>query len=180
MTAHNHQMVSSPLLVLLPNLSELDLYTDIDAIDPEEDPSRSTKPADLADADVFEVLTEHNVHPGPAIPNHRAVDSDTTAEPSNAATKQVIPFNVPDAERSQTVVIDHFPSGNAGAPIPGMARELNEDMATQSIWAPFVSQCDWEVAHWGKMRGPTLSALTDLLAIGEVHILFNLIWFAHH
>ena len=173
-------MVSSPLLVLLPNLSELDLYTDIDAIDPEEDPSRSTKPADLADADVFEVLTEHNVHPGPAIPNHRAVDSDTTAEPSNAATKQVIPFNVPDAERSQTVVIDHFPSGNAGAPIPGMACELNEDTATQSIWAPFVSQCDWEVAHWGKMRGPTLSALTDLLAIGEVHILFNLIWFAHH
>ena len=175
MTARNHQMVSSPLLVLLPNSSELDLYTDIDAVDPEEDPSGSTEPADLADADAFEVLTEHNVHPGPAVPNHRAVDSDTTAEPSNAATEQVVPFDVPDAERSQTVVIDHFPSGNVGAPIPGMARESNEDTATQSIWAPFVSQCDWEVAHWGKMRGPTSSALTDLLAIGEVHILFNLI-----
>jgi len=180
MTACNHQMVSSPLLVLLPNSSELDLYTDIDAVNPEEDLSGSTKPADLADANMFEVLTEYNVHPGPAVPNHCAIDSDTMAKPSNAATKQVVPFDLPDVERLQTVVINHFLLGNAGTPIPGMACESNEDTATQSIWVLFVSQCDWEVAHWGKICGLTLSALTDLLAIGEVHILFNLIWFAHH
>ncbi|KAN0103742.1 hypothetical protein V8E52_011679, partial [Russula decolorans] len=37
-----------------------------------------------------------------------------------------------------------------------------------SIWAPFCSQCDWEVAQWAKMRAPTSSAMADLLAIPEV------------
>ena len=152
------------------------MYTDIDAVDPEEDPSGTTKPADVTDANTFEVLTECNIHLRTAIPDPHAVDSDdTTTEPSNTATEQPMPFNVPNAETSQTMVINHFPLGNAGAPIPSMAHESNEDMAAQSIWAPFISQCDWEVAHWAKMHGPTLSALTDLLAIGEVCIVINLI-----
>ncbi|KAH9169618.1 hypothetical protein EDB89DRAFT_1908390 [Lactarius sanguifluus] len=37
-----------------------------------------------------------------------------------------------------------------------------------SIWAPFHSQCDWEIALWAKTRGPTSSALTELLRIPEV------------
>ncbi|KAI9442877.1 hypothetical protein BJY52DRAFT_1206753 [Lactarius psammicola] len=36
------------------------------------------------------------------------------------------------------------------------------------IWAPFRSQCDWEIAHWAKMRGPTSTAVMELLAIPEV------------
>ena len=149
--------------------SELYVYTDIDAIDLEKDPSGTTEPADVTDANVFEVLTEHNVHPRTAVPNHCAVDP----EPSNTATEQLTPVDVPDAERSQMVVINRFLSGNAGAPILSMARESHEDTAAQSVWAPFVSQCDWEVAHWAKMRGPTSSAVMDLLAIGEVRIFFN-------
>jgi len=85
-------------------------------------------------------------------------------------------FNVPNAERSPAVVIDCFPSGKAGTPIPSTARESNEDTAAQSVWAPFISQCDWQIANWAKMRGPTSSAVTDLLAIGEVRILFNRTW----
>ncbi|KAF8271908.1 hypothetical protein EI94DRAFT_1567196, partial [Lactarius quietus] len=37
-----------------------------------------------------------------------------------------------------------------------------------SVWAPFQSQCDWELAYWAKTRGPTASAITDLLAIPGV------------
>ncbi|KAI9429265.1 hypothetical protein H4582DRAFT_1827220 [Lactarius indigo] len=37
-----------------------------------------------------------------------------------------------------------------------------------AAWAPFRSQCDWEVACWAKMRGPSSSAVTELLAIPEV------------
>ncbi|KAF8264339.1 hypothetical protein EI94DRAFT_1805975 [Lactarius quietus] len=37
-----------------------------------------------------------------------------------------------------------------------------------SIWSPFRSQCDWELTHWAKMRGPTSSAMEELLAIPEV------------
>ncbi|KAI9437037.1 hypothetical protein H4582DRAFT_2112014 [Lactarius indigo] len=37
-----------------------------------------------------------------------------------------------------------------------------------SIWAPFQSQCDWEIAHWAKMHGPTSSAVVSLLAIPQL------------
>jgi hypothetical protein len=71
-----------------------------------------------------------------------------------------------------TVVIDHFPSASAGAPIQGMTRgnsiyESQQD-AGDSIWLPFTSECDWLLACWAKTRGPTSSAVTELLAIPEV------------
>lgn len=150
------------------DLSGSYIFTDIDAIDPEEDPSRPTEPVDVTDADVFEALTQHNHHPRTTIPNQCAVN--TTAELSNILIKQPIPFNVPNAGMLPMVVIDRFLLGNAGAQIPSPCG-LNEDTATaQSVWAPFISQYDWQVAHWAKMRGATSSAMTDLLAIGEVRI----------
>ena len=71
-----------------------------------------------------------------------------------------------------TVVIDHFSSVSAGAPILGMTRgnsiyESQQD-AGDSIWSPFTSECDWLLACWAKTRGPTSSAVTELLAIPEV------------
>ncbi|KAH9009002.1 hypothetical protein EDB83DRAFT_2509016 [Lactarius deliciosus] len=44
----------------------------------------------------------------------------------------------------------------------------HEDALNTSVWAPFHSQCDWEIALWAKIRGPTSSALTELLQIPEV------------
>ncbi|KAI9436431.1 hypothetical protein H4582DRAFT_2112092 [Lactarius indigo] len=40
--------------------------------------------------------------------------------------------------------------------------------SSHPAWAPFQSQCNWEVACWAKMRGPLSSAVTELLAIPEV------------
>ena len=121
---------------------------------------------------MFEALTEPSLHSRTTIPNQHAVD--TTAEPLNNPIEQPIPLNTTNAERSSTAVIDHFPLGNAGAPIPGMAHQLNEDTAALSVWGLFASQCDWEVAQWVKTHKMTLSAVSDLLAIGEVRILSNL------
>ena len=149
------------------NSSELDAYTDeLDAVNPYEDPSGPTEPADIMDADAYEDLTERNSCPISTVPNQCTIGE--AAEPSDVAIEQAIPFDVPNLERSHTVVIDRFPLGNAGTPISSMACESIEDMNAESLWAPFASQCDWQVAHWAKMRGPTLSAVTDLLAIGEV------------
>jgi hypothetical protein len=41
-----------------------------------------------------------------------------------------------------------------------------------SVWAPFWTQCDWEVARWAKSCGITLSAVMNLLAIPEVNTMF--------
>jgi hypothetical protein len=72
-----------------------------------------------------------------------------------------------------SIVIDRFPSGNAGAPISGFVRgpsayESDEAMHVGSVWAPFKSKHDWKIARWAKMRGPTSSAVAELLEIPEV------------
>jgi hypothetical protein len=82
-----------------------------------------------------------------------------------------------NSETSQSagshVIIDLFPFGQPGVPIPTMQQSSSVYEATHnslgnSIWAPFQSQIDWEFAHWAKMCGPTSTAVTDLLAIPEV------------
>lgn len=72
-----------------------------------------------------------------------------------------------------TTIIDRFPNGSAGAPISGARGGSSmEDTGSEglqgSTWAPFSSQCDWEIARWAKMRGPSSSAFSELLAIPEV------------
>ncbi|KAF8272272.1 hypothetical protein EI94DRAFT_1862395 [Lactarius quietus] len=59
------------------------------------------------------------------------------------------------------LVIKSFPCGSH-------IYHTSQEAFKLSIWAPFHSQCDWEIACWAKMCGPTSSALADLLAIPEV------------
>ncbi|KAH9015334.1 hypothetical protein EDB85DRAFT_1875899 [Lactarius pseudohatsudake] len=71
------------------------------------------------------------------------------------------------------VIVDSFPHGVPGTPMPDPFQgqsdyRSREDALNTSVWAPFHSQCDWEIALWAKMRGPTSSALTELLQIPEV------------
>jgi hypothetical protein len=78
-----------------------------------------------------------------------------------------------EARKSGVVVVDRFPFGSPGAPIASPSDNATMNGANlrapgDSIWTPFRSQCDWEIAHWAKMRGPTSSAVTELLAIPEV------------
>src|SRR6266702_584095 len=74
--------------------------------------------------------------------------------------------------KTTTLVIDRFPHGHPGAPVSGIGQasifEATCNGLGDSIWAPFRSQCDWEIARWAKMRGPTSTAVTELLAIPEV------------
>ncbi|KAH9012665.1 hypothetical protein EDB83DRAFT_2508778 [Lactarius deliciosus] len=49
--------------------------------------------------------------------------------------------------------------------------QSSHEMLGSLIWALFRSKCDWEIACWAKTWGPTLSAVTDILAIPEVHVI---------
>jgi hypothetical protein len=136
--------------------------------------------ADAMDADAFEVLTQGTIHSAATSPNQFVGDEITGGSdgPTIQGAAQTIPFDVPNAERSPMIVVDRFLLGSAGASIPrvpqGMpAHELDQTMATESVWAPFNSECDWKFAHWAKTRGPTSTAVTDLLAIDEVCTLFK-------
>jgi hypothetical protein len=76
-------------------------------------------------------------------------------------------------ERGSTVIVDHFPSPAAGTAIAGLPRgssiyDLRRAEVSDSDWAPFRSQRDWEVARWAKSCGATSIAVSKLFAIPEV------------
>lgn len=135
------------------------------------DPDDDADIADTADADIFEIL-----HLGP---NHAA---GIVACPENLAPplEDPVPPSIesdPDTSEhtpsvTSPVTIDLFPNGRPGAPISDTRGSHMDDTSSEvlgrSIWAPFTSQCDWEVARWAKMRSLKSSAVSDLLAIPEV------------
>jgi hypothetical protein len=131
-------------------------------------------PADAMDADLLELLA--NDHYAATNPEQdRPVEPPLSpVEPQPSAPLPTHPTQ-PDADSSDapTLVVNRFPDGSPGAPIPGSHQgstvyNSSREAFGASVWAPFRSQCDWEIAHWAKTRGPTSSAVTDLLAIPEV------------
>lgn len=136
------------------------------------------EPADVADADAFEELTESVDPPSAMIIDHPTGDSSAGVpeEPEEPAPQtnqtEARSFNM-----ELTVVRDLFPSEAAGAPIPGVPRgrsiyESCRAARLDSDWAPFQSRRDWEVARWAKSSGVTSAAVTKLLSIPDVRPIF--------
>ena len=72
-----------------------------------------------------------------------------------------------------TPFVERFPSGLAGAPISNAGQFMpglpQNGLSTDNIWSPFQTQCDWDFAQWAKNRGPSSTAVTELLAMEGVH-----------
>ena len=72
--------------------------------------------------------------------------------------------------------IERFHLGAARAPISGLGQNvpsyqaLQDNLGPENIWHPFQSQRDWDFARWAKNRGPSSTAVTELLAIDGVNI----------
>ena len=117
--------------------------------------------------------------PTPQATNHdnatEAADAEELADNSPLLnhTEQV------EGEGSQDpglqLEIEEF-GGKAGQPIRvgrptttnGRQTRSSDDPSSTNPYAPFHSQTDWEVAKWGKLRGPTSTAFTELLEIPNV------------
>lgn len=137
--------------------------------------------SDSADADLLEEMEScpsSFTNPEPDQPVEVQTPAPLTpplVEPQPPATVPMQPTE-PDANSSDTshqVIVERFPHGRPGAPIPGAAEgasiyHSSHEAFGTSVWAPFHSQCDWEIAHWAKMRGPSSSAMAELLEIPEV------------
>ena len=126
--------------------------------------------ADMMDANVFEIITQNQtsnfLDSNLTAPDPEQIPSAESAEPPEEPPNPLEPSS-PD-DHAQVVVIQ-FRRGNPGAAINGMqGPSIYESSQEASVWAPFQSECDWDVAHWAKMRGPSSSALTDLLAMPNV------------
>jgi hypothetical protein len=84
-----------------------------------------------------------------------------------------------EEEFRKTPVVEAFPSAQAGAPIANVLaapryKLYQEDLKnSDNPWAPFLSQLDWEVARWAKLRGPSSTAFTEFLKIDGVSANLN-------
>src|SRR6266702_5088407 len=134
--------------------------------------------ADAIDADLLEQLANNNLTTTNLEQVHR-VEVQSLAPPVEPQPQPSSPtspgqFDADSSDAPPQLVIDHFPHGRPGAPIPGAHQGSSPYHSSQeafgpSIWAPFRSRCDWEIAYWAKTHGPTSSAVGELLAIPEVH-----------
>ena len=136
-------------------------------------------PADATDADVLEALsnipsTASNLERDHRIEVQTSVPLESIEpEPEHTAPTYSTGPKADSSDGASQLFIDRFPHGSPGAPIPGACQgsslyHSSQDAFRDSDWAPFSSQCDWEIAHWAKMRAPTSSAMEDLLAIPSV------------
>jgi hypothetical protein len=139
----------------------------------------SLDPADVADADAYEELINTNSTPinpdqtsvdeAPQIPElTEQYDQSEAGDHADGDHADLTPPQTPS-----TLVIDQFPFGNPGMPIPEKPQGSSvydswEATSMGSPWAPFQSELDWNVARWVKMCGRTSSAVTELLGIPGV------------
>lgn len=135
--------------------------------------------ADMMDANMFEIITQTQTNTfldlDSTVPSPEQIPSaEHESESLTEDTPNPLEPSTPDAHPQ--VVVEHFSHGIPGAPINGMRGssmyESSQEALGGSVWAPFQSECDWDVAHWAKMNGPSSSALTDLLAIPNVRCSF--------
>lgn len=128
----------------------------------------SADTAEATDANVFEIISRTSRFQDSITPNPEEIPSTESESPPDDPP---IPLE-PSGPETPQLVIEHFPHGNPGMPINGgqgsSIYESSQEVFSESVWAPFQSECDWDVAHWAKMNGPSSSALTDLLAIPNV------------
>lgn len=99
-----------------------------------------------------------------SLPDH---PSGRTQSPSSDST--------PAALRNVQEYVTKF-GGLAGTPLPGRARsnlmyDLYQHKTQGKPWGAFQSQTDWEFARWAKLRGPTSTAVSELLNIDGVSFL---------
>jgi hypothetical protein len=112
----------------------------------------------------------------PPLPESLASDVDLVDElegTNDSGLSQKARLAAEDAFRKHPIV-EKFPDSRAGAPVPNTRSKSKNDAYSKEInnadnpWAPFVSQIDWEVAQWAKLRGPGSTAMSDLLKIDGV------------
>src|SRR6266850_510313 len=145
-------------------------FTDEDASDSNGHSDKPPDPTNVTDANAYEELIETSglfiasTSHEPMIYNMLEATEDPEQQ-TNQNEAGIL-------ETTSAPVVDQFPTHSAGALIPGISHGISayecQEGPVNSVWAPFASECDWDIAHWAKMRGPTSSVVGDLLDKSKV------------
>lgn len=146
---------------------------------PEDDEDRNPHDSDDGEDDTFEDLQDYwepELEPEPE-PEY---EDPRTEAPHHTSTDPFFQPSISSAERKTaeeragygpTVSVSYsvrYPASNAGCPQSQTTSAAQEDGAPRNLYKPFVSQMDWEVAKWAKLRGSGSTAFSELLAIDGV------------
>ena len=141
--------------------------------------------ADVTDADAFEKLQGHATKlPRATILDQRSTGGLHIATNPNQGgfdeqtSLQTNWFEADDPDTTSTVVVNQFPFGSLGAPIPGMPHrtstyEASQDTSMESMLAPFQSKKYWQIACWAKTSDASSSDVGDLLMIVHAFLLLH-------
>jgi hypothetical protein len=114
----------------------------------------------------WEAPVSPNVNIYPSSPMNEDLDDNEDSDITENGRKII------ENALRQPIIVDHFPSSSAGAPIGNPPSHTTDEAhltnPAHNPYAPFTSQLDWEVARWAKLRGPGATAITELLKIPGV------------
>ncbi len=138
------------------------------------DPPDPADIADVADADAYEELLREGENSTSTFPNQSTeppVNPDPTGQLDETETEGQADLVPP--QTMSTPVVDRFPFGSPGMPIPDKpqgpsAYESQQATSMDSSWAPFRSKLDWDIAQWAKMHGQSSTTVSDLLGMPGV------------
>lgn len=127
---------------------------------------------------------EDNINPGlyedlGESPSPSVLHSEAHSHSNTHARPSLLGPPAPALHQSNPEHVKHFP-GLAGASLPGLRNTIYttywRDIHNKPIiWDPFNSQTNWEFARWAKLRGPSSTAISDLLEIDGVSNSIDLI-----
>ncbi|KAK1218958.1 hypothetical protein PQX77_018325 [Marasmius sp. AFHP31] len=89
------------------------------------------------------------------------------------------PRHAAEVSMVDELFVKQYPNPLAGSPLPNQQptsehkKYLKKLRAMQGVdkansWAPFRSEMEWRIAQWAKLRGPSSTALTELLSIPNI------------
>ena len=110
--------------------------------------------------------------PSPPTSPHVSTNIQGTSPQQFTAGRENVEKQLRKSVTVQTFV-EHYPDSKAGDAVPNRSKQPNSHTAYGSKfqnsetnpYAPFSSHIDWKVAKWAKLRGPSSTAFSELLAI---------------
>jgi hypothetical protein len=174
-----HYFASFNICAVLPPITDDALSLEgalNDVPDPANVADADVADAEAADADAYEELLRN--HPQTIFPDETTTgNASGSPEPTEHNDEREVgnQADITLPQRTATHVVELFPFGCPGMPIPDKPRgssvyESQQATSMDSPWAPFQSQNDWTIARWLKMRGSTSTSVMELLALPGVRI----------
>jgi hypothetical protein len=144
----------------------------------------SRPPVTVTDLDIE---SESSDEEGEELQPHPTTQGPSSTQPGKDSYVMIdLPLTTIQAQNNNNPFVIKF-GGRAGEALPEQPKHTGYEEYSYALgaeddineWTPFSTRTEWEIARWAKLRGPSSTALSELLKIDGVsemglsNILFN-------